>query len=73
MLGSNIFNGLLVVGIAAAIAPYEVGFREVATALVIGLAAVALIYPPRSGIIDRWRGGLLLALYAVYVLAVLQA
>jgi cation:H+ antiporter len=73
VLGSNIFNGLLVVGIAAAIAPYEVGFREVATALVIGLAAVALIYPPRSGIIDRWRGGSLLALYAVYVLAVLQA
>jgi cation:H+ antiporter len=44
----------------------------VAPALVLGLAAVAFTYPPRSGIIDRWRGLMLLAVYAIYLVAVLQ-
>lgn len=72
VLGSNIFNGLFIVGVAAAISPYEVDFQDVATALVVGLAAVAFTYPPASGIIDRWRGGLLLTLYIVYLAAVSQ-
>lgn len=72
VLGSNIFNALFIVGTAAAITPYDVAFSEVAPALLVGLAAVVLTYPPRSETIDRWRGGLLLALYGAYVLAVLR-
>ncbi len=72
VLGSNIFNGLFIVGTAAAITPYSIAFSDVAPALLVGLAAVVATYPPRSEQIDRWRGGLLLALYGAYVLAVLQ-
>lgn len=73
ILGSNIFNGLFIVATAAAITPIVVPFREVAPALILGLAAMVLTYPPRSGSIDRWRGGMLLAVYGVYLVAVLQS
>jgi len=39
---------------------------------IVGLTAVILTFPPRSETIDRWRGGMLLALYGAYVLAVLR-
>lgn len=72
VLGSNIFNGLFIVGTAAAITPYSIDFSEVAAALLVGFAAIILTYPPRSESIDRWRGGLLLALYVAYVFSVLR-
>ncbi|KAB2913254.1 MAG: sodium:calcium antiporter [Hyphomicrobiaceae bacterium] len=72
ILGSNIFNGLFIVGLASSITPIRASFAEVAPALILGLAAIALSYPPRSGIIDRHRGLMLLAVYAVYFTAVLQ-
>jgi cation:H+ antiporter len=72
ILGSNIFNGMFIVGIAATISPIRIGLAEVAPALVLGVLAVALTYPPRSGVVDRRRGFMLLAVYAVYLVAVLQ-
>jgi cation:H+ antiporter len=72
LLGSNIFNGLFIVGVASSITPIRIGFAVVAPALALGLLAVALTYPPRNGIIGRYRGGMLLAAYAVYLAAVLQ-
>jgi cation:H+ antiporter len=73
ILGSNIFNGLFIVGVASTITPIAVPFEAAAPALLVGLAAVVFAYPPRSGVIDRWRGGMLLALYAAYIAAMLQA
>lgn len=67
ILGSNIFNGLFIVGIAATMAPIHVALGRAAPALALGALAVALTFPPRNGILDRWRGGMLLALYTVYV------
>ncbi|MCC4116016.1 calcium/sodium antiporter [Aromatoleum toluclasticum] len=72
ILGSNIFNGLLIVPIAAVIHPIAIGWREVMVALVCGLIAVAVTWPPRSGFISRRRGVVLLALYAVYIVAIAQ-
>jgi cation:H+ antiporter len=72
ILGSNIFNGLFVIGVAASIAPTTITLREVAPALTLGLAAVALTYPPPSGRIGRWRGLTLLGVYFAYLAAVLQ-
>jgi cation:H+ antiporter len=72
ILGSNIFNGLFIIGVASSIAPIRIGLAEVTPALALGLVAVALTYPPQSGIIDRRRGLMLLAVYAVYLAAVLQ-
>jgi cation:H+ antiporter len=72
ILGSNIFNGLFIVGVACMITPINVPFNAAAPALILGFAAVVLTYPPRSGIIARWRGGMLLAVYAAYLAAVFQ-
>lgn len=72
ILGSNIFNGLLIVGLTASISPIGISVQEVAPALILGLASVALTYPPPSGVIGRWRGLILLAVYAAYVIAMIQ-
>jgi cation:H+ antiporter len=72
ILGSNIFNACVVAAIAALIQPYAVDFREVLPCLVVGVAAVLLIFPPRSGFLRRWHGFSLLALYAVFVVLTLN-
>ena len=72
ILGSNIFNGLLIVGVAAIIHPIAVGWREVAGVLIFGMLAVALTFPNGRGFIERRRGPLLLTLYAAYLITVLQ-
>jgi cation:H+ antiporter len=71
VLGSNIYNGIFIVSIAAIIHPITVPLREVAVTLVFGVVALTLVYPPRNGFMRRWRGILLLALYAAYVATVL--
>ena len=72
ILGSNIFNGLLIVAVAAMIHPITVPWREVAIALVFGLVALVFTYPTRKGFIGRSRGVLLLMLYVVYLATILQ-
>jgi len=67
ILGSNIFNCLGIIGVVAVICPIVVPFRSVLLALVFGLVTVIPTYPTRTGIIERWRGFVLLALYVVYV------
>jgi cation:H+ antiporter len=71
ILGSNIFNGLFTVAIAAVIFPISVDWRDLAVALVFGLLAVVLAFPTRRGPIDRRRGVLLLVLYGMYLSAVM--
>lgn len=71
ILGSNIFNSLWVVGIAATIFPISVSWREVSVALIFGLVTVALTFPTSRGFIERRRGVLLVALYVVYVATIL--
>jgi cation:H+ antiporter len=72
VLGSNIFNSFLVVGIAATISPISVNWREVLIVLVFGLVTMALTFPTGYGLIERRRGLLLLVLYFVYVVTILQ-
>ena len=72
ILGSNIFNGLFIIAVAAVIFPISVDWRKVAIPLVFGLLAVAFIFPTRRGFIGRWRGLSLLVLYAVYLAIILQ-
>lgn len=71
ILGSNVFNGLFVVAVAAVIFPISVDWREVAVALVFGLLAVVFIFPTRRGFIERRRGVFLLLLYGGYLAAVI--
>jgi cation:H+ antiporter len=63
LLGSNVFNGLCIVGIASSISPAHVRWEEAAIALAFGAVAVLLSYPSPDGIIGRGRGMLLLTVY----------
>jgi len=72
ILGSNIFNGLFIVGVASVICPIQIEGRAAATALILGLATTALTFPPAGGFIERRRGAMLLALYVIYVVALIS-
>lgn len=67
ILGSNIFNGLYIVAIAAMIHPITVEWREVSMTLVFGFVVLACTFPSRTGYINRSRGVLLLVLYVAYL------
>lgn len=72
VLGSNIFNGLFIVGVAASLTPIAVPFATVGPPLALGALAVAFVYPAGRDMIGRWRGGLLLLVYALYLALVLR-
>lgn len=72
VLGSNIFNGLFIVAVAAIINPITVAWQEVVVVSVLGFVALAISYPGPSGIVGRRRGIVLLLLYIVYLVAIIQ-
>lgn len=72
ILGSNLFNGLFIVPIAAMIHPIHFHPRDAFVALAFGAIAVALTLPLKDGRIGRLRGVLLLLLYSVYLASVLR-
>jgi cation:H+ antiporter len=67
LLGSNLFNGLFIAGTTALIHPVELDVREVAIALAAAACLAVAVFPPRFGLLARWRGLLLVAGYAAYV------
>jgi cation:H+ antiporter len=71
LLGSNLFNGLAIVGVAASIHPIHASPAEVAITLGMGLLALFLLIPGRAGVIGLDRGVLLLASYIVFIVAIL--
>jgi len=66
LLGSNLFNGLAIVGTAATIQPISVPLGELAVAATFGMVTVLLVVP-RGPTISRMRGLALLAAYASFV------
>ena len=72
VLGSNIFNGLFIIAVAAIINPITVGWSEVVVALTFGLIVLLPVFPPQNGEIGRRRGLLLIALYLIYLAVILQ-
>lgn len=73
ILGSNIFNALFIASVTALIHPYRVKLPELLPSLLFGAITTLLILPGRGGRLGRWRGFVLLALYAAYVAANLGA
>lgn len=67
LLGSNLVNGLAILGTAAMIAPVRAPLVPVSVTLGFGIAAVASAMP-RADCLDRRRGVLMLVLYGLYVL-----
>jgi len=72
VLGSNVFNGLFIIGTAAAICPIRVAPREVGWTLGFGVITTVMTFPQRDSLIPRWRGLALLALYLAFIVAVLR-
>ena len=72
ILGSNIFIGLFIVGLAAVICPIRVEYVSVAVALAFGPASTLLPFPNRRGQIGRSRGIVLLIIYASYLALLLK-
>lgn len=70
VLGSNIFNGLWIVPIAAFIHPIEIEWQEAAIALAFGVLAMLVVFPSRQGLIGRSRGVMLLIVYGLYLGAI---
>jgi cation:H+ antiporter len=66
VLGSNIFNGLLIIPVAAMISPIEVDLLEVLKTLGFGMIAVLAAFPDRNGLIPRARCVVLFALYGAF-------
>ncbi|MCC7019126.1 MAG: calcium/sodium antiporter [Ardenticatenales bacterium] len=73
VLGSNLFNGLFIIGLTILIRPVDVRLAEIGSSVIFGALLVGLVRPGRGGALDRRRGALLLVLYAAYVLVVAQA
>ena len=72
ILGSNVFNVLLIAAVAALIHPYRVNFSELLPTLVFGVITTLMILPGRDGVLGRWRGIALLAMYVAYLVANLE-
>lgn len=71
ILGSNVFNGALIVPVAALLSPIDVDWGEVAVSLAFGLALVMLVAPVGDAVLGRARGLVLLGGYASSVVVLL--
>jgi cation:H+ antiporter len=67
VLGSNLFNGLFIVGVAATIHPITVGDDGPLVACAFGFVSVLFTIPFAHGRLTRVRGAILLVLYAAFV------
>ena len=72
IVGSNIFNILLVVGVSASIipVPFASAFKF-DTMIAIAAAVLLLLCCLKNRKLNRWGGALLLLLYAVYFVMIL--
>lgn len=71
VLGSNVFNGLLIVGTAAIIRPITATPGEIGVAVTAGVLSLMLLLPARGYRLGRRRGLALLGLYAGYLTVLL--
>lgn len=67
LLGSNLFNGLFIIGVAAVIHPMQVSFSEVVVTIAFGILTVLIAWPVGRKRVSRRQGALLIASYALYV------
>lgn len=67
ILGSNVFNLLFIVALAAILHPVRVVGIGPWIGLALGLGTVGVAFPRRNGIIARGQGAALLGCYLVYV------
>lgn len=72
VLGSNILNILLILGVVAMVKPISgAGLRPLDLGVLIGSAVVVYPLMRRGRILDRWEGALLLGGYVAYIVSTL--
>lgn len=69
LLGSNLFNGLAIVGTAASIHPITAPPMEIVIAIGLGFVSVLLMFPGPFGLVSRGRSIALLVTYVAFVVA----
>ena len=67
VLGSNIFNTLLVVPVAALISPITIALAELEVGVAVSVLVVVLAIPGRSRRLARWRSVPLLGTYVAMI------
>lgn len=73
VIGSNILNILLILGVAALISPVEAqGLRTLDLLVLVGSAVLLLPLMRRGWVLNRWEGGLLVAGYVAYLYSVVR-
>lgn len=75
IIGSNIFNVFFVLGVSAVIRPLP--FNHILNFdIIVGIISTLLLFVflffPRKRVLERWQGGVLLALYALYLLILIN-
>lgn len=71
VVGSNIFNTFLILGLSSIIMPVEVNPAsnlDIMVNILAGLLLFLFIFTGKGRALERWEGGLLLALYVGYLL-----
>lgn len=69
IIGSNIFNVFLVLGVSAVISPIPVArivMTDVAATVAISALLFAFMFIGRKHVLDRWQGAFLVSLYLMY-------
>ena len=69
MIGSSVFNILLILGSSALITPLSFGSVTLVDAAVLLLSAVLLLVWPHTGHsdrVDRWEGAVMIAAFVGY-------
>jgi cation:H+ antiporter len=75
VMGSNIFNALLCLGAAAMVAPIRAPLAAVVVELgvLLGITVVAAVFVRSARTMARWEGGVLLAIFAAFMLYLIRA
>lgn len=70
VVGSNIFNIFLVLGVSATITPISIApenFRDIWMNIIAGLLLFVFIFTGKGRKLERWEGVILIALYVTYL------
>ncbi|MEJ2648069.1 MAG: hypothetical protein P8016_06640 [Sedimentisphaerales bacterium] len=74
VIGSNIFNIFLILGISTLIRPLTIHSSDIihfAAVIIANVALFVFMFTGKKRLIDRWEGWILLAGYIVYITLVL--
>ena len=68
VIGSNVFNILMILGVTAAISPLQIeGITTIDMAVMLASVALIWLFSRTRYTVERWEGGLLVVGYLVYL------